>query len=149
MKKKKKELSSSAEDYLEAVHLLTEEEDGVGTSDIASFLDVRLPSVTEMLRKLREKKLINYEKYGKASLTPQGRDIGKKIRRKHEDLENFLKFLGVDEESAQIDACKIEHVVGQNTMEKLRKFLKFVEETSEKPIWSEKYRNFSPSEENK
>ncbi|MFW5913127.1 MAG: metal-dependent transcriptional regulator [Candidatus Hadarchaeota archaeon] len=139
---KREKMSSSVEDYLEAVYLLVEEKDEVGTSDIASFLGVKLPSVTEMLRKLREKDLINYEKYGKITLTPTGKRMGEKISQRHEDLVSFLKFLGVDEDSAQLDACKVEHVVGQNTMEKLRKFLKFADEAPEKPTWLEHYREF-------
>lgn len=137
-----KALSSSVEDYLEAVYLLTEEKNEVGTSDIASFLGVTLPSVTEMLKKLREKRLVNYEKYGNISLTSKGRKIGEEVSSRHSDLVSFLKILGVEEESAQLDACKVEHVIGENTMKKLRKFLNFVDEAPEEPTWLEHYRHF-------
>lgn len=133
-------MSSSVEDYLEAVYLLTKEKDEVGTSDIASFLGVKLPSVTEMLRKLREKDLVNYEKYGKITLTSRGKELGEKISNRHNDLVKFLKLLGVNEESAQLDACKVEHVLSQDTMGKLRKFLKFIEEKSDESTWLEEYR---------
>lgn len=138
----REKMSSSVEDYMEAVYILTEEKDEVGTSDIASFLGVKLPSVTEMLRKLRERDLVNYEKYGKITLTPEGEELGEKISSRHSDLVSFLKLVGVNEESAQVDACKIEHVVGQETMERLRKFLKFVGEAPEEPTWLKHYRHF-------
>lgn len=135
-------MSSSVEDYLEALYLLTEEKDEVGTSDIASFLGITLPSVTEMLKKLRKKGLINYEKYGNISLTSPGKKIGKRVSGRHDDLVTFLKLLGVDEETAQLDACRVEHVVGENTMKKLRNFLNFVDEAPEEPTWLEHYRHF-------
>ncbi|MFP4006178.1 MAG: metal-dependent transcriptional regulator [Candidatus Hadarchaeia archaeon] len=138
----KKELSSSNEDYLEAIYLLTEEEDEVGASDIASFLDVKLPSVSEMVRKLSEKGLVNYEKYGGISLTQRGEEIATEVSRRHDDLMSFLKLLGVNDESARIDACKVEHVLSQESVEKLRNFLKFVDEAPEKPTWLEHYKHF-------
>lgn len=137
-----KELSSSSEDYLEALYFLNEEKDEVSVSDIASFLGVKNPSVSEMMKKLREKKLVDYEKYGKITLTSQGEEIAEEVAKRHEDIVVFLQLLDVDEESARTDACKIEHVVGQNTMEKLRKFLKFVKESPEEPIWLEHYEQF-------
>lgn len=135
-------LSSSVEDYLEAVYLLIEENEEVGTSDIASFLEIKPPSVSEMLRKLRDKGLVNYEKYSKISLTPRGKGIAKEVNKRHDDLVSFLKLLGVNEETAQLDACKVEHVVGDNTMGKLRKFLNFVNEAPEEPTWLEHYKKF-------
>lgn len=139
---KKEGISSSVEDYLEAVYLLNEEKEEVGTSDIASFLGITLPSVTEMLKKLREKSLVDYEKYGKISLTSEGRKVAKEVSSKHKDLASFLKLLGVNEDSAQLDACKIEHIVGGSTMKKLRKFLRFIEEAPEEPAWLEHYKQF-------
>ncbi len=138
----KKEMSSSVEDYLEAIYLLTKEMDEVGTSDIASFLEVKPPSVTEMLRKLKEEGLVNYEKYGKISLTSRGNKVAKEVSSRHFELINFLQLLGVDEESAKTDACKIEHVLNSKTMEKLRKFMEFVEEAPENPKWLEHYNHF-------
>lgn len=137
-----KKLSSSVEDYLEAIYLLSEEKGEVGTSSIASFLGVKLPSVTEMVKKLKERGLVNYKKYGKISLTAQGNKIAEKIKGRHDDLASFLELLGVNKESAQIDACKVEHVVGQKTMRKLREFLKFVNESPMKPTWLDHYRHF-------
>ncbi len=139
---KKERISSSAEDYLEAVYLLKDKKEKVGNSDIASFLEITLPSVTEMLKKLRKKSLVNYKKYGKISLTPKGEKIAKEVSSRHKDLASFLKLLGVNEESAQLDACKIEHIVGKNTMNKLRKFLNFIEKAPEEPTWLKHYRQF-------
>ncbi len=141
------EISASAEDYLEALYLLIKDKDEIGTSDIASFLGVKLPSVTEMMGKLKKKGLVNHEKYGEISLTTRGKEVAKEISNRHEDLVSFLELLGVDNESAQLDACKIEHVVGQNTMQKLRKFLEFATGAPEEPIWLKHYRKFVETDE--
>lgn len=135
-------LSPSAEDYLEAIYLLTKEKDDVGTSDIASFLRHKPPSVTEMLGKLRENGLVEHEKHGDVILTSRGEKTAEKISERHADLTTFLQLLGVDKESAKTDACKIEHVVNSKTMKKLRKFLEFVEEAPEEPKWLEHYEHF-------
>ncbi len=141
------EVSSSVEDYLEAIYILSDEKEKVGTSDIASFLNVKLPSVTEMMEKLGEKGLVDYKKYGKISLTSQGEEKAKKISQRHRDLVNLLELLGVGEDSAQRDACKIEHVVGDQTMKKLRKFLDFVENSPKDPKWLRHYQEFDETGE--
>lgn len=138
----KRKLSPSVEDYLETIYFLAREKGKVGTSDIASFLGHKPPSVTEMLGKLGRDGLVKHEKYGAVSLTPRGRRIAKEIGSRHVDLIRFLRLLGVNKKSAEADACKIEHVVDSRTMEKLRKFLRFVEEAPEKPTWLEHYRYF-------
>ena len=141
------DVSSSVEDYLEAIYILSVEKDQFGTSDIASFLNVKLPSVTEMMEKLGERGLVDYQKYGNISLTSQGKEKAKEISQRHRDLVNFLELLGVDEDSAQRDACKIEHVVGDETMKKLRKFLDFVEESPKDPKWLQHYQEFDETGE--
>jgi len=138
----KRKLSPSVEDYLEAIYLLAREKDNVRTTDIASFLGHKPPSVTEMLGKLGEDGLVKHEKYGAVSLTPRGRKIATEVSSRHVDLISFLRLLGVDKKSAEADACKIEHIVNPKTMEKLRKFLRFVGEAPEKPQWLDHYRYF-------
>lgn len=138
----KENLTSGIEDYLEAIYVLNQEKDKIGTSDIAGFLGVKLPSVTEMLEKLEDRGLINYEKYGEISLTDEGNDLAEKVSERHEDIMNFLKLLGVDEEDAHVDACKIEHVVGDVTMEKLREFINFVEDAPKDPVWLKHYEEY-------
>lgn len=118
------------ERYIEAIRDLGKEGERAHTKDIAKKLRVREPSVTEMLRKLKKKKLVKYEPYQGAILTSKGQKLAGELTKKHATLAGFLKMLGVDEETAEADACKIEHVVAPKTMEKLRKFLRFVDRKS-------------------
>ena len=138
----KKKLSPSIEDYLEAIYFLAREKKSVRTSDIASFLGHRIPSVTEMLGKLNKSGLVKHEKYGAVLLTPRGRRIAKKVSDRHVVLVSFLRLLGVNKKSAEIDACKIEHVVNSKTMDKLRKFVRFARGAPETPIWLKHFRHF-------
>lgn len=135
-----RKLSPSTEDYLEAIHLLAKGKGKVGTTDIASFLDHKPPSVTKMLGKLSKDGLVKHKKHGQVLLTPRGRKIAEEVSSRHIDLISFLQILGVDKKSAKADACKIEHVVAPKTMEKLRKFLRFVKEAPEEPQWLEHYK---------
>lgn len=137
-----RKLSSSAEDYLEAIYLLAREKGKVRTTSIASFLGHKPSSVTEMLRKLSDDGLVKHEKYSTVIFTPRGEEIARRVFNRHKDLANFLQLLGADKESAEINACKIGHVVDPETMEKLRRFLKFVEEAPVKPIWLKHYKHF-------
>lgn len=135
-------MSETLERYIETIHELEEKGRKVRTKDIARDLKVKEPSVTEMLRKLKEKDLVEYEPYQGASLTQKGKDLAKKLMKKHATFAEFLKMIGVDGEIAEEDACRIEHVVNPETVGKLRKFLKFVEKAPEEPIWLEHYRDF-------
>ena len=113
------------EDYAEIIYILEEEKGIVHTKDIASALDINPASVTEIFQKLSNEDYINYEKYSGVTLTAKGRTIAVKTKKKHDTLKSFLILLGVDEKIADEDACKIEHHVNQETMRKLRKFVKF------------------------
>ena len=138
----KKKFSSSVEDHLEAIHWLVEKRGKATTSELSSFLGHKPPSVTEMLEKLSRKGLVKHEKYGAISLTPLGKRIAEEVSSRHRTLISFLELLGVDRKTAEVDACKIEHVVNRRTMNRLRKFVEFVQKAPEKPEWLEHYRHF-------
>lgn len=135
-------MSETLERYIETIHELEEKRKKVRTKDIAGELNVKEPSVTEMLRKLRERDLVEYEPYYGASLTRKGKNLARKLMKKHATFAEFLKMIGVDEETAEEDACKIEHVVNRETVGRLRKFLNFLEEAPEESSWLEHYRHF-------
>jgi len=116
-------LNESREDYLEVIYTLIRDKGRARTGEISKILNVTPASVTEMLQKLEKEKLVFYEKYKGVILTKEGEKIAKKIRKKHEILVKFLKFLGVSEEVAEKDACKMEHVLQSETMEKLEEFI--------------------------
>ncbi len=121
------ELSSSIEDYLEAILALSEidpQDQSVRVTDIAERLQIAKPSVTAALNVLKEKGLVTQERYGKVFLTPEGRKRALMVQRRHRVLRKFLvDVLGVGEEVAENDACLMEHAVSPETMEKLIEFL--------------------------
>ncbi len=117
-------LTSNMEDYLKAIMTLQEEQKVARVRDIARQLKVKMPSVTGAVRNLAEKGLVNYERYSFVTLTEKGRKIAGEIISRHQILYEFLtRVLLVDMEIAELDACRIEHVVSPQTMAKLKIFL--------------------------
>ncbi|MBW1931304.1 MAG: metal-dependent transcriptional regulator [Deltaproteobacteria bacterium] len=99
-------LTSTMEDYLEAIVNLENEKKAVRVKDIAKRLGVRMPTVTSMLKTLRKAGLVNYEKYEYIQLTNRGKKVGKEIDRRHHALKKFLRdILGIDPDTADEEAC--------------------------------------------
>ncbi len=120
-------LSSSIEDYLEAILSLAQTDEAVRVTDIAARLDVAKSSVSGAMSLLREKGLITQEPYGRVYLTPEGKRQARIVREKHIVLTNFLhEVLGVDIETAEEDACRMEHAVGPETMSRLVSYMEKV-----------------------
>ena len=116
------------EDYLKAIAMLRGEEKVVRVSQIGRRLNVKMPSVTSALNKLSENGFVVHERYGYVRLTSQGDKVAKEVIRRHKALTQFFaEALGVDPEIAEADACKIEHVISSPSMERLTKFLQFIE----------------------
>ncbi len=136
------EVTKRTEDYLEAIDTIMERKGYARVKDISDILGVALPSVTEMFQKLSEAGLINYEKYSGVTLTETGREIAKKTKEKHEILKEFLMILGIDCIIADSDACKIEHVVDPETLDRLTKFVEFVHQREEGPLWLDHFKFF-------
>ncbi|MBI5592344.1 MAG: metal-dependent transcriptional regulator [Deltaproteobacteria bacterium] len=123
-----KPLTSTMEDYLEAIFDLDTEKKVVRVKDIAKRLDVKMPTVTSMLRSLNDKGLINYEKYEYVALTDTGADVGREMRRRHQALFRFLTtILKIDVKTADAEACKMEHKLSINTLESLTDFMEFIQ----------------------
>jgi DtxR family Mn-dependent transcriptional regulator len=121
-------LSASLEDYLEAILHIVSENAAARTKDIAERLNVKSPSVTEALRQLAERDMVNYEPHSVITLTPAGTRAAKDVVRRHEALRDFfVKVLAVDEGTAGEVACKMEHSVPRQVVEKLICFSEFVE----------------------
>lgn len=119
-----KYLTASLEDYLEIIHILRQSVSDVGVTDIAKALGISKPSVTRAIKSLKNNSLVIQEKYGKIVLTPEGEKIAESVYSKHKVLRKFLKeVLGISEGTAEIDACKIEHVISKETLEGVEKFL--------------------------
>ncbi|MHC4293113.1 MAG: metal-dependent transcriptional regulator [Planctomycetota bacterium] len=124
---KKKQLSASLEDYLEAIYNLSGEDDFARSTDIARELGVSKASVTGALRTLSDKGLANYEPYGRISLTRAGISAAAEVAHKHDILRSFfVDVLGIDSKTAQKAACKSEHALGPEVISRLLAFIEFV-----------------------
>ena len=122
-----KEQTASMEDYLEAIANLGEGRKVVRVKQISEMLGVKMPSVTSALKKLSERELVEHERYGQIKLTPEGDKVAQDVIRRHEALTSFFaQALGIDHETAEEDACKIEHVISPLSMERLIKFVEFI-----------------------
>lgn len=121
-------LSSSLEDYLEAIYWLVQENRVARVKDIAETLKVSMPSVTGALRNLAGKGLVNYDPYQYITLTDEGEKIARSLARNHEILRDFLlRVLHLSPEEAEKNACRMEHAVDDEALARFVEFLEFVE----------------------
>jgi len=123
-------ITRAMEDYLETIYWLSKEKGSAKLSNISQTMGVRLPSVSEMMKRLKDKGLVEYEPYGEVTLTEKGREVAMRIAARHELLASFFMALGVEKKIALEDACKVEHDLQPDTLKKLRTFIKFVAERS-------------------
>ncbi len=139
-------LSQSLEDYLETILILSEEDESVRVRDVAERLGVKKPSVVAAVKSLVEKDLINHERYGSLRLTPAGSAIAHEVYHRHKIIYSFLnQVLGVDEETAERDACQLEHNMSADTMERLLKFIEFagaLKDDTADPNWLVRFRSY-------
>ncbi len=135
-------VSRIIEDYIETIYDLENSCGSASTGDIASKLDIKPASATEMMQKLSEMGYVKYEPYHGVSLTAKGKKIAKDLMQRHKTLAQFLTILGIDKETAESDACKIEHHVTSKTMKRLTKFVDFIQSTPEKPKWLSDFKEF-------
>ncbi|MDR1948344.1 MAG: metal-dependent transcriptional regulator [Spirochaetaceae bacterium] len=113
-------MTQSLEDYLEMVSFLTDEGE-VRVTDIASRLGVSKPSVLTALKVLEEQGLLEHERYRSVTLTRKGAAQAAEIRGRHNFLTSFLQdVVGVNAETAEQDACKMEHVLSEETLKKMK-----------------------------
>ncbi|UEG51109.1 metal-dependent transcriptional regulator [Ferruginibacter lapsinanis] len=124
-------LSFTEENYLKALlKLLLENKakEGVGTNELAGHLNVKPATANDMLKKLKEKSLVDYEKYGRISLTESGKKIAIEVLRKHRLWETFLyEKLEFTWDEVHEVAEQLEHIQSQKLIDKLEKFLNFPE----------------------
>jgi DtxR family Mn-dependent transcriptional regulator len=117
-------LSSSLEDYLEAIFLLSGKDGEVRVAEIAETLGFSKPSVSEALTHLEAKGFVEHEKYRGVRLTPEGRIFARQVYERHKTLFIFLtRMLGVASEQAALEACRIEHTISTDTYDRLRRFV--------------------------
>lgn len=113
----------SAEDYLEQILMLLENKGYARSIDIATALDVTKPSVSVAMKKLRENGYISMSQDNLISLTDKGYEIARRIYDRHKTLTRFFVQIGVAEEIAREDACKIEHDLSDESYSAIRKHM--------------------------
>ena len=118
----------SMEYHIEQIYLLIEQKGYARVSDIAEALSVLPSSVTKMVQKLDKDGFLIYEKYRGLTLTAKGMKLGKKLVKRHELLEDFLRIIGVKEENIYNDVEGIEHHLSWNSIDRIADLVLFLEE---------------------
>ncbi|MBD2866953.1 transcriptional regulator MntR [Paenibacillus arenilitoris] len=118
----------SMEDHLEQIYLLSLTKGYTRVSDVADALSILPSSASKMAQKLGESGYIEYEKYGRISLTGKGTTIGKQLLDRHRLLERFLRQIGVPEQRIEREVEQLEHHFSWGTLELLRNWLHVLEE---------------------
>lgn len=126
------------EDYIEHIYFHLEEKGVARVSDVAETLDVLPSSVTKMVQRLDREGYVYYERYKGLELTEKGLKFGKKLLRRHELLEQFLRVIGVDEENIYGDVEGIEHHLSWNAIDRITDLVEMLEKDN---TFVEKLRN--------
>jgi DtxR family Mn-dependent transcriptional regulator len=136
--------TASMEDYLETIVMLKEKGESVTVTSISNMLSVRKPSVNWALAKLSEAGLVFHEKYRGVELTPDGARLASEVYRRHKLLRSFLAdVLNVSPETAERDACRMEHLLSPDSVAKLEKFIRFVLDCHPgKPTWQDTFQRY-------
>ena len=120
-------ISSSLEDYLEAILVIADKKGAARPKDIAGRLQVTPASVTGALKQLADKDLVNYAPYDVVTLTDAGKRTARAVARRHQALLDFFTtVLGIPPDEAEASACRIEHVISDHVLERLTAFAEFV-----------------------
>lgn len=117
-------IHESAENYLETILMIKNKKGAVRSIDIANELDFSKPSVSVAMKNLRENGYIEVDKSGYITLLEKGKEIAETIYERHTTLSKWLISLGVDQNTAVEDACKIEHVISAESFDAIKKLIK-------------------------
>ena len=123
-----KDITDSLEDYLEAIYNISQLRNYAQANQIAEYLRVGKSSVSSALRRLSRRGLVNYKPYEVITLTEKGKILAHQVARRHENIKRFLAdILGVSEENADANACRMEHVMDRDLLWRMRLFTMFLE----------------------
>jgi Mn-dependent DtxR family transcriptional regulator len=123
--------SVAVEDYLEIILQLISQKGYARVADIADGLGIAQPSVSNMVRRLHEKGLINYEKYRGMTLTAEGEQVAQRIVKRHKILEEFLDLLGIEAQVAYEDLEGMEHHISSPTLRGIEQLIRELHANSE------------------
>ena len=113
-------MQESPEDYLETIYMLSLEKDEVRSIDVARHLGFSKPSVSVAMKRLRENGYVNMDDNNYLTLTDAGTEIAVKVFERHNVLAGYLRSVGVSADTAARDACRIEHVLSEESFQILK-----------------------------
>ena len=116
-------IQESGEMYLERIHILSQKKGAVRSIDVCEHMGYSKPSVSRAMGILKNAGYISVDKHGYITLTDEGLEIANSMYERHTLLTKFLVTLGVDEETATEDACKIEHHISQKSFDAIKSFV--------------------------
>ena len=120
-------IQESAENYLETILILSERSTYVRSIDIANELNFTKPSVSVAMKNLRQKNYVNVSEEGYLSLTEEGLKLAATVYERHSVISNWLISLGVSQEVAVEDACRMEHDISEESFAAIKKYLQDAE----------------------
>ena len=115
--------NESREDYLESILVIKREKGAVRSIDIANHFGYSRPSISRAVGLLRKDELVVVDDSGYIELTPKGMEMAKGVYSRHRTLIRFLNKLGVSPETAEEDACRIEHILSEESMDRIKAFV--------------------------
>lgn len=121
-------ITEAVENYLETILILSQKQPDVHAIDICSYLGYSRPTVSIILKKMKDEDLVTVDSDNHIRLTDTGRDVAERIYDRHKILTDFFTLLGVNRDVAAEDACKVEHDISDETFELLRKHYKKIAE---------------------
>ncbi|MDR2908869.1 MAG: metal-dependent transcriptional regulator [Oscillospiraceae bacterium] len=117
-------MREAGENYLETILILERKSGPVRSIDVAEALGVSRPSVNKAVSVLKKAGMVDQQPYGRISLTERGREKAAEVLGRHNNLKRFLTIvLGVGEEAAEVDACRMEHVISEETGRRLAAYI--------------------------
>lgn len=118
------QLQESGEMYLETILILTEKSPRIRSIDVSEYMGFSKPSVSRAIGLLKNGGYVQVDNDGYLSLTADGYDVARRIYERHRLLKEFFTAIGVSEEIASVDACRVEHVLSVETFEAIKNFAK-------------------------
>ena len=123
------------EEYIETIYIICLEKKIAKVSDIKNKLGLNsLATVTEMVQKMEEEKLVNYKKHRGVTLTKRGFKMGKQLIEKHKTIEELFEIINVRSSIASDDACLVEHIISKETTQAIKKFVEFIQKEENEDI---------------
>lgn len=117
------DLHESGEMYLETILMLKKKNEYVRSIDVAHEMNFSKPSVSRAIKLLKESKLLTVDQKGYIDFTDEGRKIAEKVYNRHTTLTRFLVGLGVSDKQAEDDACRLEHIISEESYTCIKEYL--------------------------